>query len=442
LPPSCAARTPEAENVRFLRRRRGGSLGGAAALPALPARRDHARGRGGGAGLAILAKAEEGPALEALAGAVGYSPFHFHRLFKRATGVTPAAYARALRSRRAEAALASAPRITDAVYESGYSGPARFYEDAKSRLGMTPSSWRNGGRGETIRWAVADTWLGAMLLAATDRGICRLAFDEDEAELKRRFPAARIEAGGEALASLLQRTVAAVNAPERPHDLPLDVRGTAFQEAVWRELARIPPGETLSYAALPRGRATRRVRAAGTACGANQIAVLIPCHRARRGDGSPGGYAYGLDRKARSGGAGRRLSGASALLSASSAAAPASARAVSVRVVPARRYAVFEPLPPGPARDPIRPGGPAPGRRRGGSWRSPPGIMPRCSKSQATRSAADRRSAPAPSPGRARLARPPGHAAHRRIAGVEGFLDQRVVRRQPHRALDRRARGA
>jgi AraC family transcriptional regulator of adaptative response/methylated-DNA-[protein]-cysteine methyltransferase len=139
-----------------------------------------------------------------------------------------------------------------------------------------------------------------MLLAATDRGICRLAFDEDEAELKRRFPAARIEAGGEALASLLQRTVAAVNAPERPHDLPLDVRGTAFQEAVWRELARIPPGETLSYAALAaRAGNPSAVRAAGTACGANQIAVLIPCHRARRGDGSPGGYAYGLDRKAR-----------------------------------------------------------------------------------------------------------------------------------------------
>jgi AraC family transcriptional regulator of adaptative response/methylated-DNA-[protein]-cysteine methyltransferase len=139
-----------------------------------------------------------------------------------------------------------------------------------------------------------------MLLAATDRGICRLSFDEDEAELKRRFPEACIEPGGEALKSLLERTVAAVNAPERPHDLPLDVRGTAFQEAVWRELARIPPGETLSYAALAaRAGNPAAVRAAGTACGANQIAVLIPCHRARRGDGSPGGYAYGLDRKAR-----------------------------------------------------------------------------------------------------------------------------------------------
>jgi AraC family transcriptional regulator of adaptative response/methylated-DNA-[protein]-cysteine methyltransferase len=139
-----------------------------------------------------------------------------------------------------------------------------------------------------------------MLVAATERGICRLSFDEDEGELRRRFPRATIEPGGEAMADLLKRTVAAVDAPERPHDLPLDVRGTAFQEAVWRELARIPPGESLSYAALA-AKAGRpgAVRAAGTACGSNQIAILIPCHRARRGDGSPGGYAYGLERKAK-----------------------------------------------------------------------------------------------------------------------------------------------
>jgi AraC family transcriptional regulator of adaptative response/methylated-DNA-[protein]-cysteine methyltransferase len=165
---------------------------------------------------------------------------------------------------------------------------------------MNPSTWRDGGRGETIHWAVADTWLGTMLVAATSRGICRLSFDEDEAELRRRFPHARIEPGGAELQDLLARTVAAVNAPERPHDLPLDVRGTAFQEAVWRELARVPPGEHLSYAALAaKAGRPEAVRAAGTACGANQIAILIPCHRARRSDGSPGGYAYGLDRKAR-----------------------------------------------------------------------------------------------------------------------------------------------
>jgi AraC family transcriptional regulator of adaptative response/methylated-DNA-[protein]-cysteine methyltransferase len=139
-----------------------------------------------------------------------------------------------------------------------------------------------------------------MLLAATVKGICRLSFDEDEAELRRRFPNAQIDEGGEELAELLVKAVEAVNAPERPHNLPLDVRGTAFQEAVWRELSRIPPGESLSYAALAaRAGKPGAARAAGSACGANNIAVLIPCHRARRGDGSPGGFAYGLERKAK-----------------------------------------------------------------------------------------------------------------------------------------------
>ncbi len=196
-------------------------------------------------------------------------------------------------------ALTSSERVTDAIYDAGYSGPARFYAEAKARLGMTPSAWRNGGRGETIRWATAQTSMGTMLLAATGKGICRLSFDEDESALQARFPKARIEPGGAAMADLLERTVAAVEAPERPHDLPLDVRGTAFQEAVWRELSQIPPGASLSYAVLAaKAGKPGAARAAGTACGSNSVAVLIPCHRARRGDGTPGGYAYGLERKA------------------------------------------------------------------------------------------------------------------------------------------------
>jgi AraC family transcriptional regulator of adaptative response/methylated-DNA-[protein]-cysteine methyltransferase len=165
---------------------------------------------------------------------------------------------------------------------------------------MTPSAWRDGGRGETIRWATAETDLGTMLVAATGKGICRLSFDEDEAALRRRFPNAAIEHGGGDMAALVRRTVAAVNAPERPHDLPLDVQGTAFQEAVWRELTRIPAGETRTYAQIAAavGRPAA-VRAAGSANGANNVAVLIPCHRVIRTDGTAGGYAYGLDRKAR-----------------------------------------------------------------------------------------------------------------------------------------------
>lgn len=298
--PSCAARHPRRENVRFFADGAAARATGLRAclrcLPDAISREDAAMDKA----LRLIAGADEALSLEALSGAVGYSPFHFQRVFKRKIGVTPAAYARALRSRRAEAALGEGGRITDAIYDAGYSGPARFYADAKERLGMTPTAWRDGGRGETIRWAIADTFLGSMLVAATDKGICRLSFDEDEGELRRRFPNASIEEGGTALHDLIQRTVDAVNAPERPHDLPLDVRGTAFQEAVWRELARIPPGQSLSYAALAaRAGNPGAVRAAGTACGANHVAVLIPCHRVRRGDGSAGGYAYGVERKAK-----------------------------------------------------------------------------------------------------------------------------------------------
>src|SRR3546814_9895701 len=147
--------------------------------------------------------------------------------------------------------------------------------------------------------ATGVTVVGLLRAGGTAKGLCRLAFDEGEAELVRRCPMATIEQGGAAMADLLRRTVAAVNAPEKPHDLPLDVQGTAFQQAVWRELGRIPPGESLSYTQLAaKAGNPGAVRAAGTACGANNVAVLIPCHRARRGDGSPGGYAYGLERQA------------------------------------------------------------------------------------------------------------------------------------------------
>jgi AraC family transcriptional regulator, regulatory protein of adaptative response / methylated-DNA-[protein]-cysteine methyltransferase len=298
--PSCAARHPRRENVRFFasgaEARAAGLRACRRCLPDEVTREAAALDRA----LKLLGEAEEAPRLEALAAASGYSPHHFHRLFSKATGVTPAAYYRRLRARRTEAALNASERITDALYAAGFSGPARFYAEAKGRLGMTPSAWRDGGRGETISWATAETSLGRMLLAATSKGICRLSFGDDEAALAARFPNARIECGGQAMADLLERTVAAVEAPDRPHNLPLDVRGTAFQEAVWRELSRIPPGESLSYAALAaRAGKPGAARAAGSACGANHVAVLIPCHRARRGDGSPGGYAWGLEVKAR-----------------------------------------------------------------------------------------------------------------------------------------------
>ncbi|RZM00611.1 MAG: methylated-DNA--[protein]-cysteine S-methyltransferase, partial [Sphingomonas sp.] len=169
--------------------------------------------------------------------------------------------------------------------------------DAK-RLGMAPSAWARGGEGVTIRWTIADTSLGALFVAATDKGLCRVSFDEDADELRRRFPNATIEPGDEALADLAAHVVAAVESPDRDQDLPLDVRGTAFQEAIWQALRTIPIGETRTYSELAAlaGRPAA-VRAAGTACGQNPVSIVIPCHRAQRIGGALGGYAYGLDRK-------------------------------------------------------------------------------------------------------------------------------------------------
>jgi len=296
--PSCAARHPKRENVRFYQ---ASSEARAAGLrPCLRCRPDEISREAEALekAFALLERAEGGGRLAEVAEAAGYSPHHFHRLFKRATGLTPAEYARSKRARKMTESLTSNDSVTGAIYDAGYSGPARFYADAKARLGMRPAVWRDGGRGETIRWATAETSLGTMLLASTEKGICRLSFDEGEEELRSRFPKAAIEPGGERMRELVERAVAAVEAPERPHDLPLDVRGTAFQEAVWRELSQIPPGETLSYAALAaKAGKPGAARAAGTACGANSVAILIPCHRAKRGDGTLGGFAYGLPRK-------------------------------------------------------------------------------------------------------------------------------------------------
>ncbi len=297
--PSCAARHPRRENVRFFAD--GAAARGAGLRACLRCRPDEiaADEAGIARAIALIDSAEEPPVLDALAEAAGYSPFHFHRIFRRATGVTPAAYARALRAKRTETMLTDADTVTDAVYDAGYDSPSRFYADAADRLGMTPSAWRNGGAGVTIRYAIVDTVLGKMLLAATDKGICRLSFDEDESELRRRFPGALIERGGDALKSLVEGAVEACANPSAMPDLPLDVAGTAFQQAVWQELRRIPPGETRSYAAIAAavGR-PGAVRAAGSANGANNVAVLIPCHRVIRTDGTLGGYAYGLERKA------------------------------------------------------------------------------------------------------------------------------------------------
>jgi AraC family transcriptional regulator, regulatory protein of adaptative response / methylated-DNA-[protein]-cysteine methyltransferase len=296
--PSCPARRPLRENVTFYwTPAEARTAGYRACKRCLPD--DVGRDSEGVAkALALIAESDERVSLDAMAHAAGYAPHHFHRIFKRAIGVTPAAFVRGEMAKRAEVALSGKGSVTEAIYEAGYSAPSRFYAKINGRLGMTPSAWRNGGAGVTIRWAIAETNLGSMLIAATDKGICRLSFDEDKAELHRRFPNAQIERGDAAMADLVIRAVAAVDHPSQMPDLPLDVQGTAFQQAVWAELQRIPPGETRTYAqiAMAVGK-PKAVRAAGTANGANNVAVLIPCHRVIRTDGTMGGYAYGIERK-------------------------------------------------------------------------------------------------------------------------------------------------
>ncbi len=294
--PSCAARHPLRENVRFF------ADGAAARATGLrPCKRclpdDVARDEGAVLkAIAAIKGSEEPLALADLAARTGYSPTHFQRVFTRHTGLSPAAYARALREERARQALSEGGRVTDAIYDAGFSGPSRFYDNMEGRMGMTASAWVNGGKGVVIHWAVVPTSLGDMLVAATEKGVCRLSFAEGRAALEERFPAADLVEGGDAFAALLKDVVAAVEAPTNGFDhIPLDVKGTAFQEAVWRELRKIPVGETRSYADIAAAVGKpKAVRAAGSANGANNVAVLIPCHRVVRSDGTLGGYAYGL----------------------------------------------------------------------------------------------------------------------------------------------------
>lgn len=297
--PSCPARAPKRENVRFyasVAEAEGAGL--RACKRCTPDRQSNEEA-------AVLAAIDEirqatdaAPTLDALAQLTGYSPAHFQRLFKRATGLSPAAYARALREERARDALTGAKNsrgsVTDAIYAAGYGAPSRFYVASKEKMGMAPSAWANGGRGVTIRWAVATTSLGPMLVAATDKGVCRLSFDEDAAALRARFPNADLIEGGADFQALLAQVVASVEQPGDVAHIPLDVKGTAFQEACWQALREIPPGETRTYAQIAAAAGNpKAVRAAGSANAKNNVAVLIPCHRVIRTGGDLGGYAYG-----------------------------------------------------------------------------------------------------------------------------------------------------
>ncbi len=251
---------------------------------------------------AALDAADETPDLEKLARSTGLSRFHFHRLFKAQLGVTPRAYAAARRAARTAAALGEARTVTEAVYDGGYGSSGRFYAGASARLGMTPSTRRRGGRGERIRFAVGRCSLGAILVAATDKGIAAITLGDDPdglvRDLQDRFPAADLVGDDPGFEATVAAVVGFVEAPAAGLALPLDIRGTAFQERVWQVLRSIPAGATASYAEVAeRLGAPKSVRAVAGACAANALAVAIPCHRVVRTDGDLSGYRWGVARK-------------------------------------------------------------------------------------------------------------------------------------------------
>jgi AraC family transcriptional regulator of adaptative response/methylated-DNA-[protein]-cysteine methyltransferase len=307
--PSCPSRRPRPERMRFFSApaaaeaagfracQRCRPTGTAAADPALELARKASR--------MIDEQVEEGrPTLDGLGAALGVSPGHLQRQFKRATGLSPRQYAEARRAGRVKAELAEGAQVADALYGAGYGSSSRLYEKSDRELGMTPATWRRGGAGERVDFTVVPSKLGRLLVAATDRGVCQILLGDDdrtlEAELRQALPAARIGRDSGRLGPWVERAVAYLAGREPHLDLPLDLRATAFQRQVWEALRAIPRGETRSYAEIAQaiGR-PKAVRAVGTACGSNPVAVVVPCHRVTRGDGDLGGYRWGPERKAK-----------------------------------------------------------------------------------------------------------------------------------------------
>lgn len=307
--PSCAARAPRPENVRF-----HDSCADAEAAGFRPCQRCKPRQPTALSHHAALvteacriiegAAAGGAPTLDALAAQMGLSPSHLHRIFKQSTGLTPKAYAAAKRAQRLRSALDNAPTasVTDAIYSAGYQSSSRFYEQSAQVLGMTPSRYRAGGAAQDIRFAIGQCSLGAILVAQSDRGICAILLGDDAdvlvRDLQDRFARANLIGGDTSFEALVAQVVAFVEAPGLGLNLPLDVRGTAFQQRVWQALQAIPAGQTASYAEVAqRIGAPTAVRAVAQACAANSLAVAIPCHRVVKSDGALSGYRWGVERK-------------------------------------------------------------------------------------------------------------------------------------------------
>lgn len=302
--PACSSRLPNRENVRFFDTSRDAERAGF--RPCKRCNPDSAQGQNPHverviATCRLIEEADESPLLEDLARAAGLSPSHFHRVFKQIVGVTPKQYFWQTRTDEVRTNLQQDATITEAIYNSGFNSSSQFYDRAADMLGMKPSQFRNGGQGTRIRFAMTESYLGWVLVAATERGICAIDLDDDPALLKERllerFPYAEFENDSD-FWQWLDQVVAFLESPHEGFNLPLDIQGTAFQRRVWETLQDIPAGSTASYAEIAgqMGR-PKAARAVAQACASNKIAVAIPCHRVVRSDGTLAGYRWGLERK-------------------------------------------------------------------------------------------------------------------------------------------------
>lgn len=303
--PSCPSRLARRENMRFHASCRDAERAGFRPCKrctpnAPPLSEQHARKIA--EACRLIETAEEAPKLDDLAARVGLSPYHFHRIFKAIAGVTPKAYAVAHRQKRLRDNLKRSANVTEAIHDAGFNSSGRFYANADEVLGMTPTDFRKGGENTAMRFAVGACSLGAILVAATDKGIAAILLGDDPQELVRdledRFPNADLIGGDRGFEKVVAQVVGLVEAPRSGLDLPLDVRGTAFQHRVWQALRDIPAGSTATYSEIAqRIGLPKAVRAVAAACAANKIAVAIPCHRVVRSDGGLSGYRWGVERK-------------------------------------------------------------------------------------------------------------------------------------------------
>src|SRR5580658_3704359 len=302
--PTCPSPRPLRQNVRFF-----DSVPDAEAAGFRACKRCDPKGERERLGEAVvrdacaaIEAAETMPSLESLAKRAGYSKFHFLRMFRDHTGVTPRGYAEGVRAGRLQSALAGGARVADAVAEAGFGSESRVYEKTGAILGMTPGAARRGGEGEVIRTASADCTFGRLLVGTTDKGVCFIGFAEPDdalmSDLRRRFPRARIVSDNGGLEETVHAVLAFLEEPKQSLDLPLDLRGTAFQQRVWRTLCQIPLGETRTYGDVARMIANpKAVRAVARSCAVNPVALAVPCHRVIGQDGSLTGYRWGVRRK-------------------------------------------------------------------------------------------------------------------------------------------------